>query len=317
MKVYILSPINRVTGGVELTHQLCHAINELTDVEALIWYMDIDNTSAETVVVNQKAPEAYAGYNTRCAADFHEIDREENVVVFPEALTVDMEYIDHAKKVLWWMSVDNYVDLAGKESLDYISQNVCLNLYQSYYSKDFVEKNIPGAKGMFLSDYINEEHGQFIYPADLRKNYALYNPSKGYAQIKPLIEKADWLEWIALKGMDREKMILVMQMSKIYVDFGHHPGKDRIPREAAANGCCVITNKKGAAAFEQDVPIPEKYKFDDPGNSLDDIDALMHEICDNFAQHQAEFDDYRKMIKGEKNKFDNDVCEFVNRLKCL
>ena len=110
-------------------------------------------------------------------------------------------------------------------------------------------------------------------------------------------------------------MILVMQISKIYVDFGHHPGKDRIPREAAANGCCVITNKKGSAAYNQDVPIPDGYKFDDLIASLDEIDVLLYEICDNFADHMKDFDSYREMIKSEKAKFDKDVITFVEEIK--
>ncbi|WP_026662610.1 hypothetical protein [Butyrivibrio proteoclasticus] len=315
MTIYIICPFHRVTGGVELAHQLCYAINTLTDVKAFMWYINIDNCTQETIIVDHEPPVEYVMYQTECAKSFQEIDREENVVVVPESMTVFMKLIDHAKMALWWMSVDNFLDSVGKESYDFIAQNVSMNLYQSYYSMDFVNKNIPGAKGMFLSDYINQQHGQFIYPPELRKNYAIYNPSKGFAEIEPLIKKTNWIEWIALKGMDREKMILVMQMSKIYVDFGHHPGKDRIPREAAANGCCVITNRKGAAGFHEDVPIPEKYKFENTADSLDEIEALMHEICDDFAPHQAEFASYREMIKGEKGKFDSDVCKFVDEMR--
>lgn len=54
-----------------------------------------------------------------------------------------------------------------------------------------------------------------------------------------------------------------MSKSKVYIDFGNHPGKDRIPREAAISGCIVITGKRGAAAFAEDVCIPETYKFDE------------------------------------------------------
>ncbi len=317
MIVYILCPARRVTGGVELTHQLCCALNELTNIKALMWYMDIDDTTPETVVMNEPAPADYSIYNTSCATSFFDIDRNENVVVFPEGLTVDMELIDHAKKVLWWMSVDNYTSLPEKMSLDYLKQNVCLHLYQSYYAMDFANRSMPGAKGMILSDYISEDHGKYINPAELRKNLAIYNPKKGFEEIEPLIRKASWLEWVPLQGMNREQMILMMQMAKIYVDFGNHPGKDRIPREAAANGCCVITNKQGAAAFDQDVPIPERYKFDDPCVMLDDIDALMHEISDNFPEHQAKFVSYREMIKGEKKLFDEAVCRFADELERL
>ena len=315
MKIYILCPAKRVTGGVELAHQLCHALNTLTDISTFMWYMDIDNTTDETAVVDDIAPEDYAPYLTSCAKSLSEIDIEGNVVVFPEGLTGEMNRIKKAKKVLWWMSVDNYLESTGEINLKDISRDVCLHLYQSYYAQDYVSRKIPGAKGMFLSDYINEEHGRFIYPADMRKNIALYNPRKGYKEIEPLIHKADWIQWVPLFGMTREKVILMMQLGKIYVDFGNHPGKDRIPREAASNGCVVITNRKGSAAYNEDVPIPEEYKFKEPEKSMDEIDGLMHEICDNFSEHQARFKAYRDAIKSEKADFDRDVCKLAEMIK--
>jgi hypothetical protein len=243
-----------------------------------------------------------------------EVNSEDSVIVFPEGLTLSMPYVPKARKILWWMSVDNYVISTKESNMPYIRGNVCLHLFQSYYAKDYVEKKLPGAKGLYLSDYINEEHGKFIYPAQFRENIALYNPAKGYDEIKPLIDKTNWLKWVPLINLDVPHMVLMMEAGKIYVDFGNHPGKDRIPREAAANGCCILTNKKGAAAFEGDVPIPAEYKFDNPNESLDKIESLLHDICDNFAEHQAKFESYRQMIAAEKEKFDEDVLVFVDQL---
>ncbi len=315
MNIYILCPANRVTGGVELAHQLCYAINSLTDIKAFMWYSDIDDLTTETLVMNISAPDDYAVYKTQCATSFFEMDTSDNVIVVPEGLTNRISLIDNARIVLWWMSVDNYVSASKEENLDEIRNKVSLHLYQSYYSLDYVENKIPGAQGMFLSDYINEDHGKFLMPADFRKNFALYNPKKGLERIKPLIEKSSWLEWIPLINMSREKMIVTMQMSKIYVDFGNHPGKDRIPREAAANGCCVITNMLGSAKYFEDVSIPSEYKFQDPANSLDEIDLLLHGICDDFKKHQDDFEQYRAIIKSEKPKFDEDVIKFVDIMK--
>ena len=41
------------------------------------------------------------------------------------------------------------------------------------------------------------------------------------------------LRWVPLIGMTTEEMRSCMSKSKVYIDFGNHPGKDRIPREAA------------------------------------------------------------------------------------
>ena len=115
--------------------------------------------------------------------------------------------------------------------------------------------------------------------------------------------------------MEVEKVVLMMQASKIYVDFGEHPGKDRIPREAAANGCCVITNRKGSSAFAEDVPIPDHFKFSDPSSNLEEINSLMHKICDDFKAYQDKFSDYRDFIKSEKQLFEKDTLRFIDYLK--
>ncbi len=309
MNIYVVSSENRISGGPELAHQLCSAINRLTDIKAYMCYVSLD--PPYEIAVKAQTPEPYKIYDTEVCTDFSEVDHEENVIVFPEGLTYSMQHVHNARIVLWWMSVDNYIESTKETNMDFIRENVFLHLFQSYYSMDYVNKKLPGARGLYLSDYINEEHGKFIYPAMLRQNIALYNPAKGYDELRPLIEKASWLKWIPLVNLDVPHMVLMMEMGKIYVDFGKHPGKDRIPREAAADGCCVITNKKGSAAYEKDVPVPEDYKFEDPGESIEEIDRLLHDICDNFEDHQSKFAGYREFISNEKRRFDTDVIEFI------
>lgn len=312
MNIYIVSSENRISGGPELAHQLCSAINILTDVHAYMCYVSLDYPYS---IVKASTPEPYMLYTTKSCFDLETIDRPENVIVFPEGLTYSMSHIKKAKKVLWWMSVDNYIESTKESNINYINEEVFFHLCQSYYALNYVKKTIPNVKGMYLSDYINEEHGKFIYPAQLREDIALYNPAKGYNELKPLIDKVKWIRWIPLVNLDVPHMVLLMEAGKIYIDFGNHPGKDRIPREAAANGCCVITNKKGSAAYEYDVPIPERYKFDNPSESLNDIEALMVDICNNFQFHQNIFSSYRKFISGEKERFNTDVITFINTLK--
>ncbi len=317
MHIYILAPANHTSGGPELSHQLCCAINRLTSVKASMCYVDVSAPFDKALAIDAPAPSPYEKYETTHVSNKDLLCSDEAVVIFPEGLTLSMPYVGNAKKVLWWMSVDNYIKSTKESNLPYIRENVCLHLFQSYYSMDYVNKKLDNPNGMYLSDYINDEHGKFIYPAQFRENIALYNPAKGYEDLKPLIDKASWLKWIPLVNLDVEHMILLMEAGKIYVDFGNHPGKDRIPREAAANGCCVITNKKGAAAYDEDVPIPSEYKFDSPKDQLEEIDVLLHNICDNFAEHQEKFKSYREFIASEKKRFEEDAISLIRYLDSI
>ena len=93
--------------------------------------------------------------------------------------------------------------------------------------------------------------------------------------------------------------------SKIYIDFGNHPGRDRFPREAALFGCSVITNKKGSAKNKVDVNIIEEYKFQDESElELNKIVDLINDITINFKSHHDNFNSYRTTILKDEKRFD-------------
>lgn len=110
--------------------------------------------------------------------------------------------------------------------------------------------------------------------------------------------------------MAEKQMILNMQLAKIYIDFGHHPGMDRIPREAALCGCCIVTNRDGSVAYSEDVPIDDEYKFENVTEQIDEIAALLESICENYNMHSTKFDDYRVFINAQKDQFKEDVAKF-------
>ncbi len=64
--------------------------------------------------------------------------------------------------------------------------------------------------------------------------------------------------FVPLENMSKQEVRALMQQSRYYIDFGHHPGKDRLPREAAASGCVVLTLRAGAAQFFDDVPLAQE-----------------------------------------------------------
>ncbi|MEY4278065.1 MAG: hypothetical protein RL377_69, partial [Bacteroidota bacterium] len=95
--------------------------------------------------------------------------------------------------------------------------------------------------------------------------------------------------------------------AKLYVDFGTHPGKDRIPREAVIHQCCLLTNKKGSANYYEDVPILEAYKINDAELDIDNLSTRVRDIFENYNSHNEHFENYRNIIRGEKTLFDQQV----------
>ncbi len=303
MTYYVLCPGKMESGGPELAHQLCYSLLYMGQ-EAYMYY----TCSGQMEPLDVDASPKFYKYGTGHVKSLADINQNA-IFIVPEALTTWGPLLPDGRKVIWWMSVDNYIVTTGERNLKWIEQNVDYHFVQSYYAKNYLRERtgISEEKILYLSDYIGEKYGKFIFPVQYRQNIALYNPAKGYEEIRPLIEATPWLKWLPLQGLNEEEMIVRMQAAKVYVDFGNHPGKDRIPKEAASCGCCVITNKKGSAAFYEDVPIPDEYKFDDVHNSYDRIAALLQDICGNYEVHVQEFEVYRQFIAGEKAQFENDV----------
>ena len=88
-----------------------------------------------------------------------------------------------------------------------------------------------------------------------------------------------------------------------------------MPREAAMADCCVITGKRGSANNSIDVPIPQKYKFDD--SKLVDNSMFREIVLDIFSDYQKNilnFIKYKDIIKNEQIIFKNQVSKIFKKL---
>ena len=115
-----------------------------------------------------------------------------------------------------------------------------------------------------------------------------------------------------LVNLSTEELISTLSSAKVYIDFGQHPGKDRIPREAALCGCCVLVGKEGSAALKEDVNIPEEYKFEKEESSFVSIERKISDCFVNFEDNFIRFDDYRKDIENEPYLFKKQLNEIVS-----
>lgn len=77
--------------------------------------------------------------------------------------------------------------------------------------------------------------------------------------------------------------------------------KDRIPREAAILKCCVITGKRGSANNNQDILIPDEYKFSDEKKNINDILVKIEECINEYEIKILDFVSYIEKIKEERS----------------
>ncbi|MEJ5172337.1 MAG: hypothetical protein WHT47_01345, partial [Hydrogenothermaceae bacterium] len=242
-------------------------------------------------------------------------DKKENILIVPEVIS-QMQIINQyqqIRKVIWWLSVDNYYSSrknliseiikkfgkfvnVGLITIDPLVKSANLHLAQSFYAyKHLILNGIDRKKVFYLSDYINQQFLMEYVDYSIKKDIVAFNPKKGFEFTKLLIEQAEGIEFVPIINMSRQEVIDLLKKAKVYIDFGNHPGKDRIPREAAILGCCVITGKRGSAGNSKDVPIPREFKFDD---RPDKIPFIIEKIKDCFTNYRENFEkqsEYRKI----------------------
>lgn len=314
MAYYIVAPAGISSGGPELAHQMCRELIN-NGCEAYMYYLYADSM----MPVDIECVEKYDKYDTTHEMDFAKVNQNGNIVVVPEGLVNLVSFakvLSRATLVLWWMSVDNYFVANSLSELAQADTLFNLHLVQSKYAETFLTENgICEDKILYVSDYISDKYGQFIYPAEFRKDIALFNPKKGLGKLKPVMDRMPHLNWIPLINLSEDEMLLYFEIAKVYIDFGGHPGRDRIPREAAVCGCCVVTNRMGSAGYHEDVPIDNIYKVDTDADYIIASIELIDSIVRNYAVRVEDFKEYREWIKDEINRFKEDVKCFITKME--
>lgn len=314
-KVFVVSPANIATGGTELLQQLVYKLR-LFGVNAYMFYTTPYEASAVKRTFEPR-------YNNPIANDIE--DHGDNIVIVPESGISSLLKYRNIQKAVWWLSVDNYQG-TNKKKKDFLHTvyRYCLDMFYRYVDKRWIHfvqseyaylycsenRRIPQSHIFRLSDYLSSGFIESVGNVNTfeRKNQVLYNPLKGKVFTEKLIEMNPDLNWVPIQNMTAEQVRNLMLSSKVYVDFGNHPGKDRIPREAAMCGLCVITGKKGSAANDIDVEIPRKYKFDEI--QISEISKVIHSCLNDYDVVIGDFTNYRNKIMHEEQVFNDEIKAF-------
>lgn len=327
--VYVVCPAYKKTGGTELAHQLVYELNIL-GVNAYITYYSCDKGNTEYT------DKSFKQYVKSCKLVDDIKDNSNNLVIVPEININLLDTFTSIKKAIWWMSVDNFTKnnginnaikfygffnackLAIKRNINILPKKIpngVQHFYQSAYAREFlISQGID--KTYRLSDYINEIYIENRKNIDRskKKNIVLYNPKKGLSFTERIKDASKNLKWVPIENLTNYEVSQLLKKSKVYIDFGNHPGKDRFPREAAMSDCCIITGKKGSAKYYEDISIPDKYKFQDKVDNIGEIVSCIESCLDDYNTKINDFSKYREKITEERNLFKNDIKKifFVN-----
>lgn len=315
--IYVACPANSATGGPELLHQFVHELVNLGFNARIFYYRRTDKHPVH---------ESYLDYEMELV-DVIE-DEKNNILIVPETYTELLYQFTNIRKVIWWLSVDNYFGFLNadyrfvkmvknflfnlniyplKKIYKFNNQEQVIHFVQSEYAKQMLK-----SKGIsdcyFLGDYLNKLFIEKQLSNDVRKeNIVIYNPKKGIKFTKKIIKNSNNISFVPIENMTREEVANLLSKAKVYIDFGNHPGKDRIPREALISGCCVIVGKSGSANFYEDVSLENEFKF---ALNDKDIPLIVKKIIDCLDNYEVEVKKnlkYLESVKNEQSKFIEDI----------
>ena len=321
--VYIGCPAQLASGGAELLHQLCHALNS-KGINSYMFYNCAQQYQGDPV------NERFKKYGNRYVDTI--IENEKNILIVPETLIDSLKNFPAIRKCIWWLGINHYLiptELFSHKYLRCIGHWILKLIHlrkpmtfkdirkqeivcwaQCWYAVSFLQrKHIHNVA--YLSDYIGTNFIDAYLKHDFniseKENIVLYNPKRNTKYIKKLMKAAPDIQFVAIENMTPDEVKAMMKKAKIYADFGSHPGKDRMPRESALQNCCILTSTLGSADFYDDVPIPSSYKFERTNANISKVVNKIRYIFSHFEEEQKNFESYIQYILQEKKNFEKDI----------
>jgi hypothetical protein len=323
--ICVLYPRGSRTGGPEALHQLVDALRSLGQDAYLT---PLPGTREQPRVAE------YAHYD---APELPEpVDASDCAVVASETGVVALAGVTEAARVCWWLSVDNSplfvaermrrhggrprgagalanAARAGRgllfRGLSRLPQwRGTLHLAQSHYAWHFLHDRL-GVTPSLVTDHtpLADLDAMPRTPMAERGPTVAYNPKKGGWVVDELRRAGAPYEFVAIEKMTREEAFRALCASAVYLDMGYHPGKDRMPREAAIAGAVTVVARRGAGANSMDVPLPWEHKVDVSGNEVGHAAARLADVLSAPEDHKARQSSYEDFVRGERQRFVREV----------
>jgi len=311
-KIYILCVANLRSGGPEALHQLRYYMDK-AGLDAYIVYF---NTTAG---VNPMPP-VYCTYGIKSKLLSEIEDHKGNILLTAESSTIMLNGFKNIQKYIWWLSVNwfdyklattyqimklNIRNLLGykKQILSYNDFKLkdCTHLCGSKYAFEYVT-----SLGIGTPHYLVEPISKEFLEADINSDYVrndevLYNPAKPSEIMSKLLED-NAFKFKPLMNMVPAQLIESYKKAKLYIDFGHFGGPERMPKEAVYFGATILVNYRNAALNDFDIAIPLKYKVKEY-NDLEQVKLMIKSMLDNYDANINDFEFFREKIKNLESNF--------------
>jgi hypothetical protein len=312
-QVVIFCP-TAVTGGPEAIHQLSQALNAI-GVRCSLVHIGPANTVRVVggKLVAQEPPhptilQAFAEYAPQVPREIA-VDTD-TLLIFPEGLAWLQHRFAGCGVAVWWLSIDNFfraLEADDDEDADVVLDRVLgrpdlIHLHQSVYARDWLRAR--GVERLYdLGDYTSPAFTTAPARGPSPAPTISYNGAKGSDLAAGFFAAHPQFDALPLRGYSRGQLRAIFRERRIYVDFGHFPGKDRLPREAAVSGAVVFVHRHASGACYDDFPLPDACKFDLEDIRSGALAARLAAVLTAPAQAWAAQETFRDRVIWERAQF--------------
>jgi hypothetical protein len=267
------------------------------------------------------------------------VDATGHALVAPETYTTSLRAATRATRICWWLSIDySPLFFAQRERIYRDSYTLndrmlhiarggrgfayrlairrkpwrdMLHLAQSHYAWNFLYDHLDVTPSLVTDFTPTAELDELPRsPVAERGRRVTYNPKKGGWVVDELRRRGAPYDFVPIQNMTRTEALRTLCESAVYMDPGNHPGKDRMPREAALAGAITLVSRSGSGANWQDVPIPWEHKIDMTGDVATNAAARLEAVFSDLAGHKARQARYDSFVRGEPERFRREVAAF-------
>ena len=171
---------------------------------------------------------------------------------------------------------------------------------QAFYSQGFV-REVLGQPATIITDPIRVVD---VVPEPRARNVVLFNKVKSWSLIQQVVPLLPEVEFRAIEGMSYQQVAQALSTATVYLELGHLPGRDRMPREAAHFGTPVVCLARGAGYCWQDVPLPVEQRVAFREGWPQEAALAVRRVLDDPAAAQAAQEPYRQWVAGERGRYE-------------
>lgn len=173
---------------------------------------------------------------------------------------------------------------------------------QSFYAQGFVRSVLGRPDPIIITDPIRVVDVPEI-PAR-RRNVVLYNKVKSWSLLPQVATLMPDVDFQPIGGMPYVDVLRELGSATAYLELGHLPGRDRLPREAAHLGTPVVCLARGAGYCWKDVPLPIDYRVAFREGWPREAAQALRRVLDDPHSAAQEQEPYRIWVGGERERYE-------------